>query len=179
MSSLFIEFYGWLLIKFWSKTNKQERNTSFNIFSELVWIRKVKCTRKINKQMGSKSMHTTKYSTTLRWRNTKDSFHWYHSESSANIIQTKYYRTYEFVASLKPFSIAGIKPDCITCPTTMSTNKFLWQEKQRSSVNGKSVQAEYKCLQFLYPELNETCGRLPVVLVSNRWTTTSKFFCEV
>lgn len=30
--------------------------------------------------------------------------------------------THEFAASLKPFSIAGIKPDGIACPTIMFSN---------------------------------------------------------
>lgn len=33
--------------------------------------------------------------------------------------------TYEFAASLKPFSIAGMKFDGITCPTIMFSNSNL------------------------------------------------------
>lgn len=42
--------------------------------------------------------------------------------------KNKYKDTYEFAASLKPFSIAGTKFDGITCPTIMLSNSNLVDE---------------------------------------------------
>lgn len=60
--------------------------------------------------------------------------------------------THEFAASLKPFSIAGIKPDGIACPTIMFSNSnFSLESDDRGSTYLATVTSVFeKTLGLVY-----------------------------